>query len=73
MALQADLSFVRLSLHFSLVPSISLTNEIQHPFLLMKQDFDCPDLINEQNMLKECHNILQHQNYTFSKLKIYKL
>ena len=38
-------------------------NEILHSSSLIKQDSDSYEFTNEQNMLRESHNTLQHQPY----------
>ena len=40
-----------------------------HSSSLIKEDFDSYELIKEQNLLRKSGNTLQHQFYTFSKLK----
>ena len=59
----------KIILTYFLVVYKSGKNEILHSSSLIKLDFDSYEFIKEQNIMRESHNTLQHQLYTFSKLK----
>ena len=59
----------KIILTYFLVAYKSEKNKILNSSSLIKQDFDSYEFIKKQYILRESHNILQHQLYTFSKLK----
>ena len=59
----------KIILTYFLVACKSEKNEILNSSSLIKQNFGSYEFIKEQSMLRESHKTLQHQLYTFSKVK----